>query len=314
MLLLIFAKKQPIIASATGQIYSKLIIVNKGDDFMRRIRITKCFPFLLPIRIWQRNVCYQIAMYFDKNKYASEVGEELLPYEICNSKTMMINSNSGQDIIYQKNKVDNLKIVSHTMNQVLIYPGETFSFCKLAYQSKKYGTYKEGLILVDGKLVHAKGGGICHLSNLLYYLFLMSPLTVVERHGHKVKTFPNPDKDSLDGIDATIHSGWLDLKVRNDTSNIYQIVISFDQDYMYGKILTDEEVNKKYSIINSNFKYVKQDAKIFEEVSVVRVIRDKVTNELIYSETLYNEIVEVSYPLSKEIERELDKNGVYIFR
>ena len=59
----------------------------------------------------------------------------------------------------------------------------------------------------------------------------------------RVKSFPNPDKSSLEGIDATISSGWLDLKVKNETNNIYQIDISFDEDYMYGKILSDRESN-----------------------------------------------------------------------
>ena len=182
---------------------------------MARKRLTQLFPFLLPLRVWQRNLFYQIGMRFDGNKYSKNIGENL-KYEICKSKTLMINENSGHDIIYQKNKVENLKIANQTMNHILIYPNETFSFYYLVRNSRKYGSYKDGLILVDGKIVAKKGGGICHLSNLLYYLFLMSPLTVVERHGHKIKSFPNPDKSSLEGIDATISSGWLDLKVKNE--------------------------------------------------------------------------------------------------
>ena len=62
---------------------------------------------------------------------------------------------------------------------------------------------------------------------MLHYLFLMSPLTVIERHGHKMKSFPDPDKTAKQGIDSTISSGWLDLKVKNETNNIYQIDIYF---------------------------------------------------------------------------------------
>ena len=82
---------------------------------------------------------------------------EKLKYEVCKTKTLMINENSGYDIIYQKNKVENLKIASKTMNHILIYPNETFSFCYLVRNSKKYGKYKDGLILVDGKIVAKKG-------------------------------------------------------------------------------------------------------------------------------------------------------------
>lgn len=268
-----------------------------------RKRLTQLFPFLLPLRVWQRNLFYQIGMRFDGNKYSKNIGENL-KYEICKSKTLMINENSGHDIIYQKNKVENLKIANQTMNHILIYPNETFSFYYLVRNSRKYGSYKDGLILVDGKIVAKKGGGICHLSNLLYYLFLMSPLTVVERHGHKIKSFPNPDKSSLEGIDATISSGWLDLKVKNETNNIYQIDISFDENYMYGKILSDKESTIDYKIVNGNLNYIKENNKIYECVEVIRIEIDKKTKKEIKKEKLYDEKVLIKYELPSDVKVE----------
>lgn len=267
---------------------------------MSRKRVTQIMPFLLPLRIWQRNVVYQLKMFFDKNKYA-KTSDELLPYEVCHTKTLMINENSGQDIIYQKNKVDNLKIISKTMDKIIILPNETFSFYYLAKHSQKYGTYKEGLVLVDNKIVPRKGGGICHLSNLLYYSFLMSPLTIVERHGHKTKSFPNPDQDSLEGVDATINMGWLDLKVRNDTDAVYQIVIDFDDQYMYAKILSNQNFKEEWHIINENFRYIRKNNKIYESVAVVKITKNRKTGKIIKKEKLYDEVVEVNYELAEDV-------------
>lgn len=268
-----------------------------------RKRITQIFPFLLPIRVWQRNLFYMIGMKFDENKYAKTFGEKL-EFEVCNTKTLMINENSGHDIIYQKNKVDNLKIASKTMNHILIYPGETFSFCYSARKSKKYGKYKEGLVCENGKIVAQKGGGLCHLSNLLHYIFLMSPLTVVERHGHKIKSFPDPDKTSIQGIDATINSGWLDLRVKNETANIYQIDIDFDDEYMYGRILSNVEYNVEYEIFNENFKYIKQNDKTYECITVSRKEYDKETKKELKSEKLYDEKVLIGYEIPADVEVE----------
>ena len=254
---------------------------------------------------------FSIMWYLCKNRGTTVKTEDLFMevwkekyYEICKSKTLMINENSGHDIIYQKNKVENLKIANQTMNHILIYPNETFSFYYLVRNSRKYGSYKDGLILVDGKIVAKKGGGICHLSNLLYYLFLMSPLTVVERHGHKIKSFPNPDKSSLEGIDATISSGWLDLKVKNETNNIYQIDISFDENYMYGKILSDKESTIDYKIVNGNLNYIKENNKIYECVEVIRIEIDKKTKKEIKKEKLYDEKVLIKYELPSDVKVE----------
>lgn len=268
-----------------------------------RKRLTQVFPFLLPLRIWQRNIFYFMKMRLDSNHYSQTFGKQL-PYLVCTLKTRMINENSGQDIIYQQNKVDNLKILSKTMNHIIIQPGEVFSFCLLEKNSKKYGTYKEGLVLVNHEIVPRKGGGICHLSNLLYHLFLLSPLEIVERHGHRMKSFPNPDSHSLDGVDATINSGWLDLKVKNKTNQFYQIVIEFDQDYMYGSIFSNQESLVETEIINDNFKYIRKDNKIYESVSVVKIIKDKESKQQLSKEVLYDEVVEVGYELSEDVEVE----------
>ncbi len=263
---------------------------------MKRKRITEIFPFLVPLRIWQRNVVVNTKMALDKNHYAHKKGE-YLPYEIANNKTWMINEQSGHDIIYQQNKVHNLKITSETMNKVYIYPGEIFSFNYLEKYTKKYGKLKDGLTLRNDKIIHEKGGGVCHLSNLLYYTFLMTPLTILERHGHKIKSFPNPDKDALDGVDATINKGWQDLKVKNETNHIFQICISFDEEYMYATIRSDVETNEVATISNEDFKYIRKKNQIYESVAVVKTTRNKNTNEIIEKKKLYDEIVAVGYEL-----------------
>lgn len=265
-----------------------------------RKRLTEMFPFLIPFRKWERNIIYFLKMHFDGNKYAKIKEDELLPYCVCECQSLLINEDSGYDLKYQINKVHNLKITSMTMNRLLIFPGEVFSFCKLAKNYKKYGEYKDGLVLVNKKIVPEKGGGICGLSNLLYYAFLQTPLTIKERHGHRVKSLPSL-KGVLEGVDATVSSGWLDLKVKNDTNNIYQINISFAEKYLTIQILTNKEVKEKINIINENLKYYKKNNQIYERVDVVKEVINKDNSKKIRREKLYTEEVEVTYELSKDI-------------
>ena len=92
--------------------------------------------------------------------------------------------------------------------------------------------------------------------------------------------------------------------MRNDTNNIYQIVIDFDDDYMYAKILSDNNLNKKISIINDNFKYIKKNNKIYESVEVIKIIKDKKSNKEIKRQKLYDEVIEVGYELPKDVKVE----------
>ena len=176
----------------------------------------------------------------------------------------MLNENSGFDMKYQINKVHNLKLAAKTINKVIIEPNETFSFWQLVRWADHHEKYKDGLNLVDGKIVGSYGGGLCQLSNMLFWLFLHTPLTVVERHGHAVESFPSTTEDLPCGTDATINEGWLDLKIRNDTDNTFQIEISFDDKYMYGRILSQSPVNIEYSVFNSSVSYIKRNGRTYQ--------------------------------------------------
>lgn len=48
---------------------------------MKRKRLTQVFPFLLPIRKWQRKKLFYLEMLIDGNKYAKNKSEALLPNE-----------------------------------------------------------------------------------------------------------------------------------------------------------------------------------------------------------------------------------------
>ena len=130
---------------------------------MKRKRLTQVFPFLLPIRKWQRKKLFYLEMLIDGNKYAKNKSEALLPNTVFETSSLMLNENSGFDMKYQINKVHNLKLAARTINKVIIEPNETFSFWQLVRWADHHEKYKDGLSLVDGKIVGTYGGGLCQL-------------------------------------------------------------------------------------------------------------------------------------------------------
>ena len=270
---------------------------------MSRKRLTQAFPFLLPLRKWQRKKLFYLKMQLDRNTYAERTSENLLPNMVFETSSLMLNENSGFDMKYQFNKVHNLKLAAQTINKVVIEPKETFSFCQLVRWADRNEKYKDGLNFVDGKIVGSYGGGLCQLSNMLFWLFLHTPLTVVERHGHAVESFPSTTEDLPCGTDATINEGWLDLKVCNETDNTFQIEISFDDKFMYGRILSQSPVNIDYSVYNSSVSYIKRNKKIYQRASVCRSETDKMTCRQTERELYINEC-EIAYRLPDDIKIE----------
>ena len=262
--------------------------------------ITEIFPWLLPLRKRQKRVCFYISQKFDGNRYAGKQEKYLLPYEIFSSDSELINYETGFDLRYQENKVHNLKLVARNINGLVICPGETFSFWNRARDADAVEPYMQGLVVENGELKALYGGGLCQMSNLLFWIFLHSPLTIVERHGHRIRSFPETKGTSVKGSDATVSEGWLDLKVRNDTNNRYQIVIEFSDKWMKGTLLSDDELDEKYEIINGNVKYVSEHGRIFEEAEVIRRI-NKTDGE---NTVLYVNRCEIGYLLTDDIKVE----------
>lgn len=268
---------------------------------MARKRMTEKFPWLLPIRQGQRKLFFYAGMYLDRNKYAQTQKSKHLPYEIFKTSSLMLNQNSGFDMKYQFNKVHNLKLAAKKIDGLLIRPGEVFSFCYATRKADQAEPYRDGLSLVNGEIAGEYGGGLCQFSNLLYWMFLHTQLTVIERHGHEVEAIPPAEADYLAGVDATVAEGWLDLKVKNNTAHTYQIVIDFDAKNINGTILADSEKCFSYEIYNQTLRYVREGDKIIEKSVVNRRRTSSFTGQT-EDEKLYDNTCIIDYPLPANIE------------
>ena len=264
---------------------------------MARKRLTQRFPWLLPIRRRQRIFCFYWNMRFDKNRYAARQIETLLPQKVFESSCPMYNTATGFDMVYQENKVFNLKLAAATLDKLLIAPGETFSFWNRVRGADRQTPYREALAEVDGNLITQYGGGLCQISNLLCWLCLHTPLTMVERHGHDKKEFPEPPSDAPMGVDATVAEGWLDFKVRNDTDDIFQLSIAFDEQHIIGRVLTDRDSGKVWRVTNRDLKYTRESDGIFEEVDVVQQVYDLAENRCLQEKTVYRNRCRIAYQL-----------------
>lgn len=260
---------------------------------MKRKRLTQMFPFLLSFRKWERKKLFYLSMKLDFHHYAT-TKMELFSYPLFEAKTKLINEKTGYPLMYQKNKVYNLRLAASKLDRIVIRPGEVFSFWQLI-GSISPNDYRNGLCVIDGKMISKKGGGLCQLSNTLMWLFLHTPLTMIERHPHMVKDFPNPDLPS--GVDATVQEGWCDLKVKNETRETFQLVFTFDDVNMYASIYTCFKHPYSYEVVPENLVYEEVDGKVYESVLLYQRRENLITNQ-VETKFLYQNRCEITYPVS----------------
>jgi vancomycin resistance protein VanW len=264
---------------------------------MSRKRITQALPFLLPLRVAQRKAFFYAGMRLDGKAYAKTILGQRLPHRLFSADNGLYNKNTGFDMVYQENKVYNLKLAAKTLDGLLIRPGETFSLWKSMRRADSRAPYKDGLNVINGRLCATYGGGLCQISNLLFWVFLHSPLTVVERHTHKVKDFPTMRSAEPEGVDATIREGWLDLKLKNETDAAFQIGISFSDEYVTGSLYTDRALPFQYEIRGDELAYFREGSRVFQKTSIYRREVEPDTREVLSERLLYQNVCEIGYSL-----------------
>ena len=139
------------------------------------------------------------------------------------------------DLRLQENKVINLQIGIKALNNLIINPGEVFSFwLQLGKPSKSKG-YVDGFVLKDGCVEAGIGGGLCQLSNLIYWMTIHTPLTVLERWRHSYDVFPDANRTVPFGGGATCSYPSLDLQIKNTTSHPVQLCVRLCDNYLIGE-------------------------------------------------------------------------------
>ena len=128
--------------------------------------------------------------------YTDVLGEFQTPYQ-------------GDD---NNNRNTNLAIACAAINDVILLPGEEFSYNATLGERTEAAGYKPAGSYVNGLTVDTLGGGICQVSSTLYYCTLLADLKIIERwpHGY-ISNYTDP------GMDASVSWPSADLHFANNT-------------------------------------------------------------------------------------------------
>jgi len=149
--------------------------------------------------------------------------------------TPLIRNLRGEDMELQRNKVTNLKLAVAQLDGLILRPGETFSYWKLIGKPTRRKGYLNGMVLFLGKIGSDVGGGLCQLSNLIFWMTLHTPLTVVERYRHSHDVFPDSNRSQPFGSGATCAYPHRDLMIRNDTDQPFQLCLQVGETHLEGE-------------------------------------------------------------------------------
>lgn len=175
-----------------------------------------------------------------------------LPYRTAHHKTPLYRELHQVERSIQEAKVNNLQIAVKQLHQIVLHPGEVFSYWRLIGKPTKRKGYQDGMILYCGQMKLGIGGGLCQLSNLIYWITLHSPLEVVERYRHSYDVFPDAKRTQPFGSGATCAYNYLDLMIKNPTEESYQLWLEIGDTELSGEWRSSSPARYQYVIEEHN--------------------------------------------------------------
>lgn len=182
-------------------------------------------------------------------RWAKERRGERLPEVQTAHATPLLRHLQGDEMEWQRNKVVNLRLAVARLDGVVLRPGETFSYWKLIGRPSRRKGYREGMVLFLGRIGGDVGGGLCQLSNLIFWMTLHTPLTVVERYRHSHDVFPDAGRTQPFGSGATCAYPHRDLMIRNDTDQTFQLCLKVGETHLEGSWRAVRPPQRTYEIL-----------------------------------------------------------------
>jgi len=208
------------------------------------------------LRIFTGKIYYTLKKncywYLSGTKFADNLSDISLSVEIFSHKTPLLRKLKDVDMWIQHNKITNLKLAIKKINKLFLKPQQTFSFWRQIGKPTKKKGYVDGMVLHNGEVRSGIGGGLCQLSNLIFWITLHTPLTVQERWRHSYDVFPDIKRDQPFGSGATCAYPNIDLQIKNNSNQSFQLYLELTKTHLIGKWFSDKPIKYKYEIFEKD--------------------------------------------------------------
>ncbi len=260
-------------------------------------------PFTYRLSMEKEILKRHLKDFIHKIRFARERTSDNLPVVIYRHNSLIRRRLGNVNMQLQENKATNLALAVKNIDGLLIRPGETFSVWKQIGRTTERKGYKEGLVIAKGAPRQGIGGGLCQLSNLIHWMVLHSDLTIAEHHHHDaLDLFPDYGRQIPFGTGTSISYNYIDYRVRNDTSNTYQLRLWVDGEYLRGELRAVDPQPHTFHIHAENEYFSREGDVIYRNGQIYRDTIDASTGNVIESQLIRTNHARVMYECPPNIE------------
>lgn len=160
-------------------------------------------------------------------------------------------------------RVNNIYVAAEATSNLLINPYEEFSFNNYTSNKSFVSKLKKAPVIRNGKLEDGLGGGICQVSTTIYNAALYAGLEITNVRNHSI-----PSSYIEKGRDATVSSGNLDLKFKNNFDTPILIYNKVFEDKIISTIYGNSSDKKDIEIVTETIKTIPKKIKYIDSDSL----------------------------------------------
>lgn len=263
---------------------------------MQRKLFCEISPFTYKISEFKCRIVRNIKNLFARRRFSRIKKEEPLPVVVYKHNSLIRRRLGNTQMELQDNKAVNLSLSAPKVNGILIRPGEIFSFWHLVGKTTAAKGYKKGVTISKGRVLPGVGGGMCQFTNLIHWLVLHSPLTIIEHHHHDgMDLFPDYNRQVPFGTGTSIVYNYLDYRFKNESDTTYQLIIYVTDTHLCGELRASEELPVNYHIKTENEHFVREGDTVYRRGQVYRTCIDKATGNELSRELIRDNNAQVMY-------------------
>jgi vancomycin resistance protein VanW len=251
-------------------------------------------PAIYEARVAQFRLARQLS---DRHsRFAARQDPAPLPYVLVRHSSVLRRKLGNADPRLQETKIVNLGLAAGPVDGLVMDPDDVFSFWNRVGAPSARRGFVDGLVLARGQVRVATGGGLCQLSNLLYWMALHAPLEVVEHHRHGFDAFPDHRRVLPFGSGATVFYNYGDLRLRNATDMSLQLRVWLTDTELCGEIRAARPWPLAYHVHERGHRFVRDaDGQVFRENEIWRRTVDRTTGRTLGEERITTNRALVTY-------------------
>lgn len=270
-----------------------MVVRSRSDG--KEMLLTERVPALYPVSVASHRAARRMRQLTDWRRHAHVDPTRATPHVVARHSSIVMRRLDGVDMTLQRNKRRNLELAIATIDGRVLRPGERLSLWTCVGKPTARRGYLAGLVLYSDHLAAEIGGGLCQLSNLLYWLVLHTPLEVLEHHHHGMDVFPDSGRVLPFGSGATVFYNYLDLVVANPTPDDYRINLWLTDDELCGEISASRLPDFTYHVKESGHRFLKVGGRLHRENWLHRQRVDRHTGDVLETTLIAHNLCPVLY-------------------